>query len=136
MECARTSTTVDERTRLLMTEQVFQPIPGPAAWRGADLPRSGEWIEVLSEAEITELREVVARLRRHGMPREELSRDDVQLKTLTPAVRRWRETLERGRGFVLVRGLPVDRMDQEEAALAYWVLGLHLGTPVPQNFLR
>jgi hypothetical protein len=26
-------------------------------------------------------------------------------------------------------------MSDEEAALAYWALGLHLGTPVPQNFL-
>ena len=113
----------------------MQPIAGPAAWRGPDLASSEEWIEVLSPAEVAELREVVAGLRRRGTPREEVTRDDVRLETLAPAVRRWRETLELGRGFVLVRGLPVDRMDAEEAALAYWVLGLHLGTPVPQNFL-
>jgi len=49
-------------------------------------------------------------------------------------VRRWRDTLHRGRGFVLVRGLPVERMTPDDAAAVYWVLGLHLGAPVPQNF--
>src|SRR5207248_4595410 len=73
--------------------------------------------------------------RRRGKPREEITRDDVPLAGLAPAVRAWRDALAHGRGFVLVRGLPLDRMSDDDAALAYWAFGLHLGTPVPQNFL-
>ena len=45
----------------------------------------------------------------------------------------WADQLDAGRGFVLVRGLPVDELGEEGAAIAYVVLGLHLGVPVSQN---
>src|SRR5262249_6777245 len=43
-----------------------------------------------------------------------------------------REVLD-GRGFTLIRGVPVERMSREEVAIAYWGIGLHLGYPVCQN---
>jgi hypothetical protein len=43
-----------------------------------------------------------------------------------------RELLD-GRGFVYLRGLPVADMTQEEAAIAYFGIGHHLGRPVSQN---
>jgi hypothetical protein len=110
-------------------------IDGPAAWRGTELARTDEWIYRLSDAEVAQVEHLLAVLRRSGKPREQLTRDDVPLDTLAPAVRQWRDVLGRGRGFVLVRGLPVDRMSDEDAALVYWAVGLQLGTPVPQNFL-
>jgi hypothetical protein len=111
-------------------------INGPAAWRGPDLAaREEDWTYQLSAAETADIERVVASLRRSGKPPEQVAREDVSLQALTPAVRTWRDALGRGRGFVLVRGLPVDRMSDDDAALAYWALGLHLGTPVPQNFL-
>jgi hypothetical protein len=110
------------------------PIDGPAAWKGPQLTEGNEWIYPLSGAETLEIEQLIATLRRSGKRREELSREDVQLDVLAPAVRTWREALAHGRGFVLVRGLPVERMSSEDATLAYWALGLHLGTPMPQNF--
>lgn len=112
----------------------LQPIDTPAAWRGSELARSDEWIYPLSPAETAELDACVAALRAAGVPRERLTRDDVPLPVLAPALRQWRETLAHGRGFVLVRGVPVERLSDDDAALAYWALGLHLGNPVPQNF--
>ena len=111
----------------------FSPLPGPAAWYGRDLARSDEWIYRLSPSEIDDLLRLIAALR--GVAREQIRVDDAGLDALAPALQGWRETLRRGRGFVLVRGLPVDRMTDADAALAYWILGLHLGTPAPQNFL-
>jgi hypothetical protein len=113
--------------------QGLGPLPGPAAWYGRDLARSDEWMYRLSRPETDELLRLVAA--RRGVAREQIGVDDVPLRALAPAMQAWRETLRRGRGFVLVRGLPVDRMTDEDAALAYWILGLHLGTPAPQNFL-
>src|SRR5207302_4966380 len=43
-----------------------------------------------------------------------------------------RELLE-GRGFVLLRGLPVERMTREQQAIAYLGLGSWLGRFRPQN---
>src|SRR4030095_14346028 len=41
--------------------------------------------------------------------------------------------LTAGGGFLLLRGLPVTRWGDELSALAYWILGLHLGRPGAQN---
>jgi hypothetical protein len=45
----------------------------------------------------------------------------------------WADELDRGRGFVLVRGVPVDGLGEEGSAIAYVILGVHLGVPVSQN---
>jgi hypothetical protein len=107
----------------------------PAAFRGADLAARPEaFTHVLSAAELGAVERLVERLKRMGRPASALTRDDAPLEAdLARAVATWRETLARGRGFVLVRGLPVHRMSEEDATLAYSALGLHLGTPAPQN---
>lgn len=109
------------------------PIEGPAAWTGADLVSRTDWIHVLSPAEVADIDRVVALVRRLEAPLEKLTREDVAFDALAPAVAAWREDLAHGRGFLLVRGLPVERMSVEDAVAAYWALGLHLGNPVPQN---
>ncbi|HYC01424.1 MAG TPA: TauD/TfdA family dioxygenase [Candidatus Limnocylindrales bacterium] len=110
-------------------------VAGPAAWTGAEMSRTDEWIHRLSAAEVAAAESIAAAVRGAGKGVEELTKDDVSPGALAPAIRAWRETLHRGRGFVLIRGLPVERMTREEAAAVYWTIGLHLGTPVPQNFL-
>jgi len=119
--------------RALASEPALGPIPGPAAWYGRQLAESDEWIYRLSPAETDALVGWAAALR--GRPREQIGLGDVPPGALAPALQAWRETLRSGRGFVLIRGLPLDRMSDADAALAYWALGLHLGTPAPQNFL-
>ena len=111
----------------------LRPIESPAAWRGSALRDGDAWIARLSPAEQDELVALAARLRATGKPRGELTRDDADLRGLAGVVRGWRGELSHGRGFVLVRGLPLDRLSREDATLVYWALGLHLGQPVPQN---
>ncbi len=111
------------------------PIDGPSAWTGADMAqRDAEWIHVLTAAEVADLDRVVTMMHRSGVPRERITRADVPFDALAPAIASWRETLAHGRGFLLVRGLPVERMTFDDAVAAYWAMGLHLGSPVPQNF--
>lgn len=111
------------------------PLSVPAAWTGAELSRAGDWIHPLSPAEIDAAGKIAATARAAGGPLSSLAREDLPLGALAPSVRAWRDELHRGRGFVLIRGLPVDRLSKEDAAAVYWAIGLHLGTPVPQNFL-
>ena len=55
------------------------------------------------------------------------------LPALSKLIEGWADELDAGRGFVLVRGVPVDVLGEEGAAIAYVALGLHLGVPVSQN---
>jgi hypothetical protein len=106
----------------------------PAAWTGREMSKTEDWIYRLSDAEVAASLSAVEAVRSLEASATSLERDAVELGALGDAARRWREELHRGRGFVLVRGLPIDRMSESEAAAIYWLLGQQLGNPVPQNF--
>jgi hypothetical protein len=63
----------------------------------------------------------------------ELIREDFPLPVLAPAIGEWMEALQRGRGFINVKGIPVDRHDDADIALIHRGIGLHMGTAVSQN---
>jgi hypothetical protein len=108
-------------------------IDSPSAWIGADLGARREWIHVLTADEIAELDRATAHARATGRPLAELAREDFPLDRLARSIEGWLDALDSGRGFVLVRGVPVERYGEADAALAYWGLGLHLGRAVSQN---
>ncbi len=64
---------------------------------------------------------------------EDIDADSFPLPALAARVASWRETLSSGRGFLLSRGLPVERWGEELSSIVYWGLGMHLGTPGGQN---
>jgi len=115
-------------------EQVArEPVAGPSAWLGAELSRRSDWIEPLDAAEIDELDGARASARATGRPLEELRREDFPLPGLARRLAGWARELADGRGFLLVRGLPVGRWGDGDCALVFWCLGLHLGHPGGQN---
>jgi len=116
-----------------MTAAIRTPLELPAAWIGRDVSQRSDWIHRLTPAEIAEIDAALAQARSTARPMAELSRADFPLPQLGHAIARWMGELDRGRGFVLVRGLPVQRWSEADAALAYWGLGLHMGSPVSQN---
>ncbi|MDH3687715.1 MAG: TauD/TfdA family dioxygenase, partial [Myxococcales bacterium] len=104
-----------------------------ATWRGPEIARSADWIHRLSSAEIQDLERGLAVARETGKPLESLTRDDFPLETLRPAIARWMQILQRGRGFLNVKGIPVDRHDDDDVARMHWGIGLAMGTAVSQN---
>ncbi|MEO7437988.1 MAG: TauD/TfdA family dioxygenase, partial [Candidatus Binatia bacterium] len=112
---------------------VRAPLTGPAAWRGEDLARRDEWVVPLDARALTELEDLRTTLRAHGKTVATLTREDVVLPTLRRSIADWRRELLDGRGFLVIRGLPVERWGEEDSALVYWALGLALGHPGAQN---
>jgi len=110
-----------------------EAVGGPAAWIGSDLSGRDEWCETLGPDQADELLAAVATARSAAASLTEFTAADFPLPTLGAAIGRWREELRSGRGFALVRGIPVDRLTPEEAEMAFWGLGLHLGVPGAQN---
>lgn len=108
-------------------------VGGPAAWLGRDLARDDAWRERLDATQADELHAAVAHARATGKPTRDLSATDFPLPTLGSSIRRWRDEVRAGRGFVLVQGLPVERWSEAECEIAFWCLGLHLGEPGAQN---
>ena len=109
------------------------PIVGPAAWRGAEMARRSDWIVKLGEPQIEEIDRARATARATGRPLAALRREDFPLPSQGPVLAGWARELLDGRGFLLVRGLPVERWGDDDSALVFWCLGLHLGYPGAQN---
>ena len=105
---------------------------GPSAWIGAALARHPEeWIYTLSTAEIDEIEAAVANVR--GRDLADLSRADFAFPKLGPVLEQLRDEVLNGRGFVLIRGLPVEGRPIEDSAAAYWGIGTYFGYPRSQN---
>ena len=62
-----------------------------------------------------------------------MTRDGFPLPTLSKFLADARRELEYGRGFVLLRGIPVERYSVEEAGLLYRGICAHIGNIVSQN---
>lgn len=109
------------------------PIDGPAAWRGAEMAARRDWIEPLGRDAAEEIGRAIAHARARRLEPSTLTAADFPLPTLAPRIEAWLRELDRGRGFLLLRGLPVAAWGDDDAALAYVGLGLHVGTLVSQN---
>ncbi|WP_169577658.1 TauD/TfdA family dioxygenase [Sinimarinibacterium sp. CAU 1509] len=109
------------------------PIDRPAAWRGEDLRQRSDWMITLSPTEITEIQSAAQRAEALCKPLTALGRNDLPLPTLSPRIAQWRDHIRHGRGFVLIRGLPVDTLSEAQIEIVYWGLGHHLGIPGAQN---
>jgi hypothetical protein len=100
-------------------------------WRGADLERDQSWIVHLDRAEVAELDAALAQVR--TMPIEAITRAEFRLPSLATKIAAIAEELENGRGFVLLRGFPMDGKSMAEIRRMYWGFGIQLGEPCSQN---
>lgn len=112
---------------------LLQPLSGAPVWRGVELRASEEWVYRFSPADIEELERAALSAQVQCVRLEDIDRGCFPLAQLTPRIAEWRRALATGRGFVLSRGLPVERWGEEFSSVVYWGLGIHLGTPGAQN---
>ena len=108
-------------------------ITGPEAWLGRDMAASTEWIRPFSPQAIDEIDAALRGVQRRGLKWPKFGRDDFPLPTFSREITAVLDELENGRGFVLLRGLPVERYRDEELKDLYWGLGAHFGWQRYQN---
>jgi hypothetical protein len=83
--------------------------------------------------EIGEIAAAVRAFQESGAALSSISPGEFPLPRLGPLLRSILAELLEGRGFVLLRGLPVARWTKEEQAIAYMGIGCWLGRPRSQN---
>ena len=103
----------------------------PDVWLGRDLADDPAWRYTFTPDDVAEL--LSARTHAGGKAMGDWTRDDFPLPSLAARIDRWMAELDRGRGFILLRGFPVDDHDEPVCTEIYWGLGLHMGKAVSQN---
>lgn len=85
-------------------------IDGPSAWYGPDIAARADWIETLSREELSEIEFAGRPMAESEVDWQSLRHDDFALPTLRERLVRILEQVLEGRGFALLRGLPVDAL--------------------------
>jgi hypothetical protein len=109
------------------------PVEGPSVWYGPELVLKDDWNFTLSPEQQKEVLSALDQVRRHGLDIQAIRRRDFPLPDFGPVLDALRQDVIRGRGFVLLRGLPVDGLPIEDVATLYWGVGTYFGAPRAQN---
>src|SRR6266852_2828911 len=109
------------------------PITGPGVWKGSDFSSPSDYWYYLGSETIAEIDSALRRIRSSGKSIFNLTVKDFPLPSFENDAEALREELRFGSGFVVVKGLPIDRYTEEEACMIYWGLGAHLGRAIPQK---
>jgi hypothetical protein len=97
------------------------------------MAQTREWAVPVPQAGIEEIDEALKRFRDSGRPLAQMKRHDFDLPSVRAMLRGIGDELENGRGFVQLKGLPVDRYSVRDAEIVYWGLGMQLGEALSQN---
>jgi hypothetical protein len=97
------------------------------------MAQAADWTYELSAAHVAELDRAVASAEATNTALLDIGVSGFRLPRLEPVLAKIRDNVLHGRGFHLIRGIPVERYSVPQTAIAFWGIGQHLGEPVPQN---
>lgn len=119
------------------TKRVAKNVPeamtGEAAWYGKDMSDSTEWIHTLTPEDIKEIDAALDAFHAGGLSMADISPDTFPLPRLSEKLGNILNEIINGRGFVLLRGMPVEKYGKADSAIAYLGIGAHLGSFRSQN---
>ena len=110
----------------------LKPINHPSVWYGRDMKLNNEWVMTLDDQDIAELDKALKNVKLHNLSVPHIGKADFPIPRLATKLRKVSQELA-GRGFVLIRGLPIEKYGIPDAALVYWGIGSHLGPAFAQN---
>jgi len=110
-----------------------RPFEDSSAWNAETFKHDESWIYHLTSSDLADLQEAMLMAKSTGKTINQLTAKDFPLSNFIKAVADFKNELEDGRGFLLLRGLPIENYDDQEINIIYYGIGLHLGQPVTQN---
>ena len=99
---------------------MVEVVDGPAAWRGAEIQSDLSWALRLDEAGRTKLLAALTAVDRPDADLSTIGRRAFPLPTVGPLLESLVDELVDGRGFVLIRGVPIEGLSDRQAELLYW----------------
>ncbi|KAI0308629.1 hypothetical protein OF83DRAFT_1180571 [Amylostereum chailletii] len=105
-----------------------EKVEGPIVWEGSDWTDEKQWVYVLSNVELKEIKDGVEHFKSLNLPLGHISQETFPLPTLSPLLHNFSKELYSGRGFFVLRTLPVDSYNREEIAILYAGIASHVGS--------
>lgn len=115
-----------------MTIEFLQHRSQSFSWKASTFKSSADYSLKLSEAEQAEIVAAVRALPDVNRP-QGTGAAGFAMTSLTPRLQAAYEDVRNGRGFVVIRGLPVNSLSKDEFIAAVWGVGQHFGDALSQN---
>ncbi|MEK9683708.1 MAG: TauD/TfdA family dioxygenase [Rhodospirillaceae bacterium] len=112
---------------------VGKVVVDPAAWSASDLENDKSWVHPLNEGEIAELDNVVKRIEKDNVRLLDITPEMCVIPQLSDRLKQIKSDIIEGKGLALIRGVPVAAYSRLQSAIAFWIIGMHVGQPVSQN---
>jgi alpha-ketoglutarate-dependent taurine dioxygenase len=110
-----------------------ETIADQRAWRASTIDSPESWYYPLPGRCLAALDRAIRELPRQPPPTTAVVASDSLHAECAADLQPVLRALERGRGFIILKGVPVERYTAEELQLCYWLLGQFLGHPTEQN---
>ena len=110
-------------------------IEHPSAWTVADFASPADYTIELSTAHLRDVDRAIRRMKNAGLGLDDLQREHFECPSLRPVIDEVRREIADGRGFVVVRRLPVEDYSKAELGMIFWGIGTHLGRGLSQSVL-
>src|SRR5580704_6477829 len=111
------------------------PIRHPSAWTVADFRSPADYSVDLDAAQLCDIAAAIRSIKAAGIGLDGLQREHFEVPSLRPVVEEIRRQVEDGRGFVLLRRLPVEDYSKDDLGLIFWGIGTHLGRGLSQSVM-
>jgi len=111
------------------------PIDHPSAWKVADFKSPADYTIELTAAQLHDIECAMRRIKGSRIGLDNLRREHFDVPSLAPVIAEIRHEVEDGRGFVLMRQLPVEHYSKDEIGMIFWGIGTHLGRGLSQSVL-
>src|SRR5579864_2261283 len=118
-----------------VTPMFDAPIDHPTAWKVADFRTPADYTIELTATNLREIERAIGLINAAGLGLDDLQREHFDVPSLRPVLDEIRHEVEDGRGFVVLRRLPVEDYSKDEIGMIIWGIGTHLGRGLSQSVL-
>ena len=116
-----------------MTKASYSPLTDPAMWLGPQFVSDKSWLHKLTSNDISELKSALSLVKIKTDTSNRPTQLDFPLPNLSKKIHNIVKEVETGRGFAVLRGLPIEQFNRRDIEIVYWGIGTYLGTPISQN---
>ncbi|WP_439586834.1 TauD/TfdA family dioxygenase [Hydrogenophaga sp.] len=117
-----------------MTKSILRTLVKDAtAWKAADVQNDRSWIYHLTTDELDEIDEAFQVIKAEGLAWGEFGKEAFPLPVFGCKLIEIDDQIRNGRGFVLLKGFPVERYSIEDIKTIYWGIGTHMGQVISHN---
>ncbi|KAJ3564870.1 hypothetical protein NP233_g8014 [Leucocoprinus birnbaumii] len=125
---ARTARRLEENPELLkMSLPLGFPakVEGPIVWEGKDWTNEDQWVYQLSEEDLQEIEQGMKHFEGLGKPLGYINRETYPLPKLGPKLYDLAKELYSGRGFFVLRTIPIEKYTPLQLAIIYAGVSSH-----------